>query len=193
LKVFKALQTYLDGTLLDSLVDGCFRLYTTRSSQGNRIILWAINLSEARHATVRLHLQSIHGRVAAITQRKLAAYGGETSLLTRSTTTELVGWSESNLTGQIDPSDCSFTFDNATLTIVIIDLLPLPDFDNDGDVDLDDFSGFQYCFDGPNRPLRDPACGVADLDGDNDVDLSDFSVFQACFNGPNRPSACSGS
>lgn len=64
------------------------------------------------------------------------------------------------------------------------------DLDGDCDVDLNDFAGFQYCFDGPNRPLRDPGCDVADFDGDYDVDLGDFGIFQACYNGPNRPPRC---
>jgi len=66
------------------------------------------------------------------------------------------------------------------------------DFDSDGDVDLTDFSLFQVCFAGPNRPpgLKCPV--NADFDSDGDVDLIDFARFQACFNGPNRPSACLG-
>jgi hypothetical protein len=66
------------------------------------------------------------------------------------------------------------------------------DFDADGDVDLPDFSMFQLCFAGPNRPPAANCSVNADLDGDADVDLADFSLFQACFNGPNRPPACSG-
>lgn len=64
------------------------------------------------------------------------------------------------------------------------------DFDLDGDVDLDDFSLFQMCFSGPNRPAPFPECGVTDLDHDSDVDLHDFALFQACFNGPNRLATC---
>ncbi len=69
-------------------------------------------------------------------------------------------------------------------------LLAPGDFDRDGDVDLSDFSAFQYCFGGPNRPPAGPNCNVADFDADEDVDLADFAVFQNCFNGPNRPSRC---
>ena len=65
------------------------------------------------------------------------------------------------------------------------------DFDHDGDVDLGDFSFFQICFNGPNRPpVVVSACPDTDFDKDGDVDLSDFSTFQACFNGPNRPASC---
>jgi hypothetical protein len=70
--------------------------------------------------------------------------------------------------------------------------LSVADLDKDGDVDLSDFSYFQSCFGGPNRPPAQSGCDSADLDGDADVDLADFAVFQSCFNGPNRPPACEG-
>ena len=64
------------------------------------------------------------------------------------------------------------------------------DFDEDGDVDMSDFAGFQYCFNGPSQPYPSTGCDVADFDADGDVDLNDFSRFQACFNGPNAPPGC---
>ncbi len=66
----------------------------------------------------------------------------------------------------------------------------IADFDCDGDVDLADFTRFQECFNGPNRPSATSDCGGPDLDLDDDVDLGDFSLFQTCFNGPNRTPAC---
>jgi outer membrane protein assembly factor BamB len=66
------------------------------------------------------------------------------------------------------------------------------DADGDADVDLADFTHFQSCFNGPNRPAAQAACTDADFDTDQDVDLNDFLVFQGCFNGPNRPAACPG-
>ncbi len=61
------------------------------------------------------------------------------------------------------------------------------DADEDGDVDLNDFSHFSTCFNGPNNPI-DYAAGCLDVDSDQDgdVDLLDFSAFASCFNGPNR-------
>ncbi len=77
-------------------------------------------------------------------------------------------------------------FDNVSLVRVAA-----PDFDADGDVDLDDFSLFQLCFNGPNQPPA-PGCAVdADFDDDADVDLLDFGEFQRCYNGPNSVPACS--
>ncbi|MBN1490660.1 MAG: hypothetical protein JXA69_12145, partial [Phycisphaerae bacterium] len=64
------------------------------------------------------------------------------------------------------------------------------DFDLDGDVDLADFSFFQVCFNGPNRPPTAACAADADFDDDGDVDLSDFSIFAQCFNGPNRAPRC---
>ena len=58
------------------------------------------------------------------------------------------------------------------------------DFDEDCDVDADDFGMFQACHSGPSL-ARDPGCGREDFDGDNDVDASDFGKFQICITGPN--------
>lgn len=65
---------------------------------------------------------------------------------------------------------------------------PRFDFDGDTDVDLEDFSYFRACFNGPNRPIQS-ACVCLDGDEDTDIDLEDFSGFRACFNGPNRAPA----
>jgi len=64
------------------------------------------------------------------------------------------------------------------------------DFDGDNDVDLQDFSFFAMCFNGPNRLWSFPQCDGSDFDLDGDVDLADFAQFQSCFNGPNRPPFC---
>ncbi len=60
------------------------------------------------------------------------------------------------------------------------------DFDRDMDVDLNDFSRWVGCFNGPNQPLPDSSCAPVDFDRDADVDLADFVRFSACFNGPNE-------
>lgn len=101
-----------------------FRLYTTRDSRYRQLILWAINLSETDDRQFRIHLENLPTPVtiASITRRTLAAYSGQTSLISRSYSTELVGWADTDLTGQIDPSDFTMSFDNATLTMLIFDL-----------------------------------------------------------------------
>jgi len=56
------------------------------------------------------------------------------------------------------------------------------DFDEDGDVDDDDWATFQGCFSGPNN-TRPPGCRPCDLDGDDDVDLIDYATFQTNYTG----------
>ena len=57
------------------------------------------------------------------------------------------------------------------------------DCDQDGDVDLDDFTDLQACLLGPGGGLGS-GCECFDLDGNGDVDLFDFAEFQVAFGGP---------
>jgi len=63
---------------------------------------------------------------------------------------------------------------------------PPGDFDNDWDVDVDDFDLFQDCSSGPAVPLT-PGCEAKDFDADNDVDQCDFGIFQRCLSGMSVP------
>ncbi len=54
------------------------------------------------------------------------------------------------------------------------------DTDGDGDVDLDDYPGFEACFTGPEDTYG-CGCSVADVNNDNHVDLYDFAEFQLLF------------
>ncbi|MBN1510819.1 MAG: SUMF1/EgtB/PvdO family nonheme iron enzyme, partial [Phycisphaerae bacterium] len=60
------------------------------------------------------------------------------------------------------------------------------DFDNDGDVDNDDYDAFEACASAP-AVLLTPGCEAKDQDGDEDVDQADFSIFQRCMSGENVP------
>ena len=60
----------------------------------------------------------------------------------------------------------------------------LGDVDEDGDVDLQDFSIMQACFTGAVDPNMPSDCGCFDFDGDDDVDDSDFDVFEAMIDSP---------
>lgn len=53
-----------------------------------------------------------------------------------------------------------------------------PDADGDGDVDLDDFVGWEACFTGPTGSSLDKVCEVFDIDENATVDLADFAEFQ---------------
>lgn len=65
------------------------------------------------------------------------------------------------------------------------------DFDDDGDVDADDFAFLQLCFTGQNGGILLPPgidCSCADLDKDQlDVDQTDLTYFELCASGPGIP------
>jgi hypothetical protein len=67
----------------------------------------------------------------------------------------------------------------------------LGDFDNDGDIDQEDFGPFQTCYTGTGTPQTDPACARARMDDDGDVDLDDATVFLECASGPGHTPASS--
>jgi len=55
------------------------------------------------------------------------------------------------------------------------------DWDDDGHVDLIDFSAWPACMTGPGGGVPPNFCDVFDLDRDIDVDLDDFDDFQVLF------------
>ena len=77
-------------------------------------------------------------------------------------------------------ADCGTAYSTPALLKVIT-----PDFDSDGDVDMEDFGHLQACFSGPAIPQTAQACFDARLDGDSDVDQGDVWLFQKCFAGAN--------
>ena len=62
-----------------------------------------------------------------------------------------------------------------------------PDFNGDGDVDMQDFGHLQACYSGSGVVQPDPDCSDALLDNDADVDHDDFAIFQRCLSGPAVP------
>ena len=73
-----------------------------------------------------------------------------------------------------------------TVTVTLVVKTVLPDADEDGDVDQEDFGGFQACYTASGEPIG-PACLYADFDGDGLVNQDDFGIFQACLSGANVP------
>ena len=59
-----------------------------------------------------------------------------------------------------------------------------PDFDQDGDVDQDDFGKLQACM-GPSGVTVGVECEVCDFEPDGDVDQEDLPGFLNCMMGPN--------
>ena len=68
---------------------------------------------------------------------------------------------------------------------------PSADVDFDGDVDQDDFSGFQACMTGTGPATVVGMCRCFDREnggqGDADVDADDYDAFEACASGPDVP------
>ena len=73
-----------------------------------------------------------------------------------------------------------------TLTISASPFAPA-DFDQDGDVDLEDFGHLQACLTGTDQGPPGSGCEDADLDKDagTDVDGSDVDIFLGCLSGAN--------
>jgi len=69
-----------------------------------------------------------------------------------------------------------------------VEVLPvldgLPDFDGDGDADMDDFALLQSCL-GIKNFSTAPLCAKADLNDDNRVDQADRTIWMECISGPN--------
>jgi hypothetical protein len=64
---------------------------------------------------------------------------------------------------------------------------PLPDFDQDGDIDLVDFGRFQVCYSGAGVAQPAAECLLARIDEDEDVDHDDFTIFEGCMSGADIP------
>lgn len=82
--------------------------------------------------------------------------------------------------------------DTAGPLTVYIDSIEQPclaaaDFDQDGDVDLDDFGHLQMCLTGTAVPQNSAECQDAKLAGNSYVDGSDLALFAACLSGANVP------
>ncbi|MCP4591748.1 MAG: PEP-CTERM sorting domain-containing protein [bacterium] len=64
--------------------------------------------------------------------------------------------------------------------------LALPgDFDGDGDIDLNDYTNFEACFEGPGVGTS-AGCDAGDMDVDSDVDMWDAVTFTTAFTGGAR-------
>ncbi len=70
------------------------------------------------------------------------------------------------------------------LTVTVLPIRYIGDFDHDNDVDQADFGHLQMCLTGQSNAQGDPLCQDAKLDGDADVDIDDLMLFVPCLSGP---------
>jgi hypothetical protein len=78
----------------------------------------------------------------------------------------------------------SVTSNSATLTVSGPPVVP-GDFNDDSDVDQEDFGHLQICLTGTGGGSPAPGCEDANLDGDNDVDGNDAVKFLQCMSAAN--------
>ncbi|MHC4235710.1 MAG: DNRLRE domain-containing protein, partial [Planctomycetota bacterium] len=86
----------------------------------------------------------------------------------------------------------SDSFDTQSMALTTITIVYPGDFDDDGDVELDDYDVFAACLAGPNVSTPPGGCTLAeylraDMDRDRDADAADFAGFQLVFTGPPGP------
>jgi len=75
--------------------------------------------------------------------------------------------------------------ETAHLTVT---LPPIPaDFDQDRDVDMEDFAILQNCLTGPAAQPTDVTCINVDLDGSQSIDIRDVNFFRMCMSGSDIP------
>jgi hypothetical protein len=87
-----------------------------------------------------------------------------------------------NISGGVD-GFCS-NVPEATINVGTAGVTYVGDFDDDQDVDSNDFGHLQVCLNGA-FPQTDPNCSDASLNGDDLVNADDVTVFLGCFSGPN--------
>lgn len=74
-----------------------------------------------------------------------------------------------------------------TITVTLIVGSVPPDFDDDLDVDQEDYGVLQACLTSGAGGSLPAGCGRADFDGDGSVGQVDITIFLGCFGGPNVP------
>jgi hypothetical protein len=70
------------------------------------------------------------------------------------------------------------------VSVTVVPVIVPGDFDNDGDVDMDDYGRFQECLSGHGQVQNRPECANARMDTDPDVDQDDLEKFLGCMSAP---------
>lgn len=125
-KLFKEMEQSVGEKLIDSFTDDpTTRVYTTWNSRTHNLAVWALNLSDAADKQVRLSINSIQG-VGTITRKTLGMLSGATSLLDYqpNSSTTVIDWKTTDLTGSIDPSDFTVTLPHATISLLVFHQQP---------------------------------------------------------------------
>lgn len=103
---------------------------------------------------------------------------------------DTAGLSVGQYTGAITITAVGASNSPQTIPVALTVLAPLYapcDFDQDFDVDMDDFGRFQACISGPGINQTLSSCAGAKLDDDGDVDSADLDKFRQCLSGAGVP------
>jgi hypothetical protein len=177
----KALVDYAGDTLVASYQEENIRIYVTRDSATEQVVVWGMNFAygDATDPTefVQLSLSNLGIENARVTMKRLADLNQRTTLFSRAegTAEESVGWIDSDLTGQIDLSNFLFALQPAELTMLVIQQRLPGDFNADGIVDAADYVVWRKTL-GTNFALN----GNGENTGGsaNVVDQADYVLWQ---------------
>ncbi len=98
-------------------MDAPMRIYVTRQTNGgNQVHVWALNFSEDTDLAANLIFTNLPFTVRQVIQRTFARPGAENSL----TNSTGLGWTARDVTGSINPSNLTFTVENAGFSIVTL-------------------------------------------------------------------------
>jgi autotransporter-associated beta strand protein len=91
------------------------RMYLTRQTNGaNKLHAWGLNFSENQDQSVRFVLTNLPFTVGQVIRRSFGKPGAENSLTNGSG----LGWTVQDVTGSVDPSNFTFTVENASFAIL---------------------------------------------------------------------------
>ena len=132
-KMFDALQEHMGDTLVQSwyggatnAADSSTRLYITKDSQTNKVVLWGLNFSDTTDQTVQINLDDlgyITDKGSLMKLQWMPGYG--TTSLTNPFGDDYnyddvyIDWDTTQLTG-LDTSNLSFTLEHSKVTALVL-------------------------------------------------------------------------
>jgi hypothetical protein len=99
---------------------------------------------------------------------------------TQSDHVEMIDYIDYDYATRITRTVVGFLVDNANVIVTTA----TGDFDEDFDVDIDDYTVFYDCWTGPDGGPIEPDCDLGDFDFDDDVDCEDWNGFKLVWTGP---------
>jgi len=130
--MMKGLQDHLGDYLVDFRNGGAnddFRMYTTRTKDNDKIVIWGLNFRDDTNKQMTISLQNMPFTPIKITFMKLGKKDGSDTRLfdyIPENTPEqnaTLGWTETDMTG-LNLSNFALTFEDATISALVIEKYP---------------------------------------------------------------------